>query len=168
MLQNLRPVNIAQLPILVAETPLEQMLESKTGRYQPIFRGFSHQHALKDAYDRLNDKKKAAAVSDCLDFPHNNIESQHKLAEELFDAILDCSSAEEKPRLLAAKKSRKRKASVLEGQDEGEDSDPGNAEPREWVDNTHVKRIKAASDVEIQFIAWNLLVRATLGDFGAF
>lgn len=151
---------MAQLPFIIAEKPLEQLLQSKTRKYHPIFRGFSHQHAVKEAYDQLNDKKKAAAVSGCLDFPDNDIERQHKLAEELFDAILDCSNAEEKPRLLAAKKSRKRKASELEDENEGEDGDPDNAGSREWVDNTHVKRIKAASDVEIQFIAWNLLVRS--------
>jgi hypothetical protein len=152
LLRHLRPAGIPQLPVLAPSSPpLEEMLQSQTRKYQRIFRGFDHQQAAKEDYDRLNDKKKAAAVPDCQDFP-NDVEDQHKLVEELFDAILDFSQVEEKPRLLV-KRPKKRKASELE--DEQTEN-----EARQWTDNTHVKRIKQAKDVEVQFIAWNLLVSA--------
>lgn len=151
-LRYLRPVNIPRLqPIAADSPPLEDMLEIQSRKYQRIFRDFDHQQAVKEDYDRLNDKKRAAAVPECQDFP-DDLESQHRLVEELFDAIVDFTAAEEKPRLLV-RKTKKRKFSELE-EDDNDD------EARQWTENTYVKRIKSAKDVEIQFIAWNLLVSA--------
>jgi hypothetical protein len=42
--------------------------------------------------------------------------------------------------------------------DEDTDDPTGDTEARQWIENTHKKRIMAATDIEIQFIVWNLLV----------
>ena len=153
-LMNRRPRDIESLPpILTDSLPLQDLLHAQSTRqYQRIFRSFEHQQAVKDEYDRLNDEGAPA----CDDLP-TDIEGQHKLVEELFYAIINNDFAEEQPRLLV-KKSRKRKASDLE--DETGDHEPKDNEPecRQWVENTYVKRIRMATDVEIQFLAWNLLV----------
>lgn len=61
------------------------------------------------------------------------------------------------------KKPRKRKASETE-EDGGDDKPVKGAkddnEICQWAENTFVKRIRTAKTVEIQFIAWNLLVSA--------
>jgi len=148
-LEYLRPRDTPPLLPLGADVGVEDLLGAQqTRRYQPIFRGFDHAQSAKDEYDCLNDKKKATDVPDCTDFPEDDIQSQHKLVEELFDAIADCSGTEEQPRLVN-RKAKKRKAAELD--EEGDDG-------REWTENTYVKRIKTAKDVEIQFLAWNLLV----------
>ncbi|KAB5576621.1 hypothetical protein GE09DRAFT_1185294 [Coniochaeta sp. 2T2.1] len=143
-------------PLAAASEPLEAMLQSKTREYKPLFRGLDHAQAVREAYDRLNDKKRAANVPDANDFPTEPHEL-HNRAKELFDAILDFSDAEEKPRLVV-KKTKKRKASEME--DNGDDGDdyPDNGN-REFTENTAWKRIRNASDVEINLLAWNLLRR---------
>lgn len=159
-LKGLRPSRIQPLPFLMPDSlPLGDLLQAQpTRKYQRIFRDFEHQQAIKEEYDRLNDKRQAT----CDDFP-NDAEGQHRLVEELFDAILDFSEAEEQQRLLVAKTSKKRKTSEVEegaGDQELLDLVKDN-EQRQWADNTYAKRINAAKDVEIQFVAWNLLVSAT-------
>jgi hypothetical protein len=162
-LKSRRPQNLQSLPFIQADSvPLGDLMRTQpTRQYQRIFRSFEHQQAVKEEYDRLNDKRRAAAVPDCQDFP-NEIDGQHKLVEELFDAIIDCSEAEEQRRLIV-KKSKKRKASDFEEEanhNEANNNGAKDNEARQWVDNTYVKRISTATDVEIQFVAWNLLVSA--------
>lgn len=151
--EYLRPLDTQPLPPLAADDTLDDLLRVQTRKYQPIFRNFDHEKAVKEEYDHLNDKRKAADVPDCADFPDDEA-SQHRLVEELFNAILDSTEAEELPRLVN-KKGKKRKASEMDGEHSAAQDDD-----RQWTENTYVKRVKSASDIEIQFIAWNLLVSA--------
>jgi hypothetical protein len=148
--EHLRPDDLPRLPVIPAGPSVaDRMAGDQTHRYQPdMVRGFEHAEAMQAAYDILNDKKKNAAVPDCRDFPEDE-QAQSRLAGELFAAIVDCSNTEEKPRVVTRKTKKRKHEDVAKEEEE---------ETTEYRDNTHVKRVKMAKDIEITLVAWKLLV----------
>lgn len=92
-----RPQTIQPLPAIIPDSlPLGELMRvPPTRRYQRMFRNFEHQQAVREAYDQLNDNKNARVVSGYGEFP-NDVDGQHRLVEELYNAILDFSDMDEK------------------------------------------------------------------------
>lgn len=145
-LPSIRTLLAPAPPVLGADVALEDMLKIRSHTFKGLVRDLGHFSALKTEYERLNNKKDNTDVPDCDDFPQD-LDDQRSLVRELFEAMVDFSEIVEEPRLV--RKNKKRQHSELENED---------SSLAEYRDNTHVKRVKESSDVEIELLAWNLLV----------
>ena len=107
---------------------------------------FDHYLEVKERYVTLNDKVGKAFVPDAEDFPED-VASQQRLVKELFNAMLEFDELIDEKRQLRAKK---RKISETAGEEEGGTS--------RFEESTHVRRVREASNLEIELLCWELLV----------
>lgn len=124
----------------------ETLLQDKDHSFKAIIVDYNHYLAMKDQYVALNDKKGKTAVPDVTDFPADPV-SQRRLVEELFAAILNFGNVIDGQR---QKRVNKRKTGNV----------PEAAEEEvHFADSTHVRRVKEASNLEIELLSWELVVR---------
>jgi len=127
----------------------ETLLQDKDHSFKAIIVDYNHYLAMRDQYVALNDKKGKTAVPDVTNFPADPA-SQRELVEELFAAILDFDNVIDGQR---QKRVNKRKTGNV----------PEEAEEEvRFADSTHVRRVKEASNLEIELLSWELVVRIWL------
>lgn len=124
---------------------VETLMRDRDHTFKSIITDYSHFLSVRDQYVGLNDKRGRTAVPDAVDFPID-VAGERKLVEELFGAMLDFGEVIDEQR---QRRSKKRKAVDAAEDPEMEVS---------FTDSTHVRRVKEASNLEIELLAWDLVV----------
>lgn len=146
---------------------LADLLQQKDHKWSGIIQDYEDYKELTRQYFALNDKTGRTKVPDCDQFPEDK-ESQKELARELFEAIVDFSDVIDGTKKVEKKKKNANSGSHRDDDEEGAESDAGEegdgeAEEDEQTgsaDPVHLKRVKALSNLEVELLAWELLVSA--------
>jgi hypothetical protein len=126
------------------------MMKYHDGKFRGLINNATHFKRVREVYYSLNDQKGRTYVEHASEFP-SDLSGQVKLVEELFNAMLNFDDFIDEPR----QKRRKRRKM---NQDAEEEEDNDNS----VTDSTHVRRVRQASDLEIELLAWELLVSCHL------
>lgn len=114
-----------------------------------LVRNYDHAVLLDIELHGMNNKLgKTAGVLDCQDFPATD-EERRVLVDRLVEAMVNYDGVIEKPVIDRSRRRTKQSAGLETGQDED-----GSA----TKDNYRVKRVKNTPNVELQIIAWKILV----------
>lgn len=127
------------------EVSVAMLLKDKDHTFKAVITDYNHFVTMKERYLAFNDKKGRTDVPDATDFP-SDVNEQRELVQELYAAMVDCGDLIDAQR---QKRTRKRKADQITGDGEDEVT---------FTDSTHVRRVKEASNFEIELLSWGLLV----------
>jgi hypothetical protein len=157
---------------------VDELLEQRDHKWSGIVEDYDHCRALAKQYMALNDKKAKPADRD--EFPEDR-ELQKELVRELFEAILDFSDVIDGKGTAKNKGNGKNDAFANDDNEHEEkanvkvEGSPSNeatpvaddarsaftsqsgAEPSP-ADTVHTKRIRSLSNLEVELLAWDLLV----------
>jgi len=128
------------------ESSIVELLKQKDHNWSGIVRDFNHYQELAREYKSMNDRRGKTCVPECKDFPEDE-QTQRELVRELFESILDFSGAIDCIRN-GGGKAINRDVEECMGLQAGE--------------TVHAKRVKALSNLEVELLAWDLLVGAAM------
>jgi hypothetical protein len=128
------------------ESNIIELLKQKDHVWSGIVRDFNHYQELARKYKSMNDKRGKTCVPVCKDFPEDK-QTQRELVRELFESILDFSDAID---------------CIRDGSGKTINGDAEECTGLQAGETVHAKRVKALSNLEVELLAWDLLVGASM------